>query len=169
MTKKDLKFGNVVKLRNGKLCLIHPVFNCGSTNIQKYLGGAKEIDIKFRVLKDGSYETSYDRYKDDLTHVSDSYYDIIEVYEDFTLTKLLRERKEFSATEKAIIAELFKNYKYLVRDKDGLLSVFTDKPVKVDIYGIWDCATDYGMGLDAFSHLFQSIKWEDNEPYFIGD
>lgn len=54
---------------------------------------------------------------------------------------------------------------YIVRDKDGTLYVFFNKPVKSDIWKIWQSRIDYPR--DYFkldSSLFPEVKWEDEEP-----
>lgn len=54
---------------------------------------------------------------------------------------------------------------YVARDKDGTLCVFFNKPVKSDIWEIWQSRIDYLR--DYFkldSSLFPEVKWEDEEP-----
>lgn len=54
---------------------------------------------------------------------------------------------------------------YVARDKDGVLFVFLEKPVKSDIWEIWRSCSDYPH--DYFkldSSLFPEVKWEDEEP-----
>ena len=70
--------------------------------------------------------------------------------------------------EKVILKNINKKFKWIVRDEDGLLYVYIDKPVKVDT--CWDLYPyTYTSQLNLFNHLFTFIKWEDEEPYLIED
>lgn len=69
----------------------------------------------------------------------------------------------FTEYEKAILRNLPEEYKWIARDRDGGLNVYNVKPYKLD-----DCwgrkrISDFEM-FNIFEHLFQSIKWEDEEP-----
>ena len=70
---------------------------------------------------------------------------------------------EFTEDEKAILRNLPEKYKWIARDGNRLgdICVYEDKPCKCT--EIWanrlSCA-----GLPSFSHIFQTIKWEDEEP-----
>ena len=80
---------------------------------------------------------------------------------------LLAEHKEtvkITKNEKAILESIDKEYKWIARDSDGNLGVYTDKPSK-NFYG-WG-NHDYYKYFELFNHLFQFIKFEDKEPYNI--
>lgn len=65
--------------------------------------------------------------------------------------------------EKIILKNIDKQYKWIVRDRDGNLYVFENKPIKRrDFWGF--NSHDF-----CYSHLFQFMKWEDEEPYLIKD
>ena len=69
-----------------------------------------------------------------------------------------------------IISYLDKKYKYIARDKNGELLLFTTKPKKKMSEGIWEILiTTDGIitAFDMFSQLFQNIRWEDAEPFKI--
>ena len=66
--------------------------------------------------------------------------------------------------EKAILRSLPKEYKFIVRDKNGSLYVYKDKPLKGNAY--WYSNYEYDS-IYIFDHLFNSIKFEDEEPYSI--
>lgn len=154
MNKSDLKYGNVVELRNKAVYL----YNLTETPLLNFNG------------EEGK-ETS--QYKNDLTFINNTYpeLDIMKVYKDFTFKELLWERKEkphLTDDEKVILRNIDKNYKWIARDNDEMLLLFTGKPIKMDYY--WDCEDeDDECCVYLFDHLFQSIKWEDEEPYFIED
>ena len=85
----------------------------------------------------------------------------------YCLEVLLAEHKEtvkITKNEKAILESIDKEYKWIARDSDGNLGVYTDKPSK-NFYG-WG-NHDYYKYFELFNHLFQFIKFEDKEPYNI--
>ena len=145
MKKSDLKHGNVVECKNG----------------YKYL----YCDNYFINLTGSGY-LSLDNYHEDLTDIDyDVEFNVMKVYKDYTLKKLLWERKDpkFTEDEKAILKVLLKEkYKWIARDKNGCLYVYASKPEKV--ITIWEGS---GLPMMPFNHLFQFIKWEDDEPYSI--
>ena len=149
MKKSDLKYGNVVELRNGNFYVLVNLYN-------------KFILI---ALTD-KYHFNFDNYSIDLTHTCGfEKLDIMKVYKDYTCKELLWERKEkpqLTEDEKVILRNLPKKYTWIARDIDGYLYVYASKPKK----GItmW---VDTGLPMITFDHLFQFIKWEDDEPYSI--
>ena len=73
-----------------------------------------------------------------------------------------------SKGERIVLQMLEKKYQWIARDKDGNLYVYEEMPVKEREMEIW-----YGLyahlNLFAFNHLFQFIKWSDEEPWLITD
>lgn len=146
MKKSDLKCGNVVELRNGLKFL--------------FLDRHKSL-----VELTGVGCTDIDYYDENLTRSSrQESYDIMKVYKDYTCKELLWERKDPKITEdeKVILRSLPKEYKWIARDLSGMVYIFIERPEKGQ--AIW-----YGCGqpMIPFYHLFQFIKWEDEEPYSI--
>lgn len=149
MTKEDLKYGNVVVLRNG----------------EKYLFTYyEENDIFVDLTGDGFYyyRSIHFNTNDNIAKA------IMKVYKDYTLKELLWERKEklkLTEDEKVILRNIPKEFKYIARDRDGGLCVFGNEPRKT--FGIWS----YGGSCTefCFNHMLQFIKWEDDEPYLIED
>ena len=89
----------------------------------------------------------------------------MKVYKDYTCKELLWERKEkpqLTEDEKVILRNLPKHYEWIARDIDGCLYVYASKPKK----GITMWESD-GLPMITFDHLFEFIKWEDDEPYSI--
>ena len=76
-----------------------------------------------------------------------------------------------SEDEKVILRNVDREiYKWIARDKIGNLNIFERKPIKEDliyVFGFWDDNGGCSEELNAFEHLFQFIKWEDEEPYNI--
>ena len=149
MNKSDLKNGNVVELRNGDFYVLANIYN---------------ESILIALI--GKYHFNFDAYYDDLTlKCGFETLDIVKVYQDYTCKKLLWERKpkpQLTEDEKIILRNLPKKYKYIARDKNGLIFLFSKKPSKCDYS--WIGYNDIAF---PYYHLFQFIKWEDEEPYSI--
>ena len=149
MKKSDLEYGNVVETRSG----------------DKYLFTFHdEEDIFVDLTGDGYYyfESLYFN-----TNYKNSDIVIMKVYKDYTCKELLWERKEMpqlTEDEKVILKNIPYDYKWIARDLDGCLYIYSSKPEK----GITTWANS-GLPMIPFYHLFQFIKWEDEEPYFIED
>jgi len=75
----------------------------------------------------------------------------------------LPQKPKLTEDEKAILRNLPKKYKYIARDNSGELFVYEDKPKK-DGDGWTSYRFDFS---NLFKHLFQFIKWEDEEAYNI--
>jgi hypothetical protein len=161
-TKNDLEFGMVVVTRNRGAGLI---------------SASLEPGVKFNItnLKTGSIMMDSSNLLDSLEHESKQLfrslvnYDIMEVYSDYTMTKLLWKRKEIKLTEaeKTILGNLRCSFNYIARDKDSRLYVYDGKPSKRD--DMW-----YGDNAQSLYYIFPNtflsfIKWEDEEPYLISD
>lgn len=67
--------------------------------------------------------------------------------------------------EKAILRSLPKEYKWIARNVGDWLCIYTNKPTRDNI--MWNSCDGYKYWIDIFNHLFQFIKWEDEEPYSI--
>ena len=150
MKKSDLNIGNVVELRNGDKLLF---FFCFPDDIL--------VNLKGRQCR------TLDSYHDNLTATDDFIeLDIMKVYKDYTCKELLWERKDepkLTEDEKVILKNVPKEYKWIARDIDGCLYVYASKPKK----GITMWEDSSGLPMISFDHLFQFIKWEDDEPYSI--
>ena len=148
MKKSDLKYGNVVETREGI----------------KYLYHCKNSDKFLNLDYDGFLWIR--NFDENLNIIDcDNGLDIMKVYKDYTCKELLWERKEapkLTEDEKVILRNLPKEYKWIARDLSGMVYIFIERPEKGQ--AIW-----YGCGqpMIPFYHLFQFIKWEDEEPYSI--
>ena len=150
MIKSELECGNVVETREGI----------------KYLYHCKNSD-RFLNLDYNGYLWIRDFDKNLKSSDGLNEFDIMKVYKDYTCKELLWERKEtpkLTEDEKVILRNLPKEYKWIARDSSGMVYIFIEKPEKGQ--AIW-----YGFGqpMIPFYHLFQFIKWEDEEPYLIVD
>ena len=85
----------------------------------------------------------------------------------------LPKKKEFTDDELCILRNIDKEYKWIAKDRDGDLWIYTNKPKKeYDRY--WkDCSSSKSLSfepLDIFKNsLFTEIEWEDEEPICIDD
>ena len=147
MKKSDLEYGNVIETRMGG----------------KYLFNFNKGDQFLNLITGNSYLCLSD-FNEDLTNCC-IIFDAMKVYKDYTCKELLWERKEkpqLTEDEKTILRNVPKEYKWIARDSSGMVYMFIEKPEKGQ--AIW-----YGFGqpMIPFYHLFQFIKWEDEEPYSI--
>ena len=154
MKKEDLRLGHVIELRNGWLGLYSA-------------WGIIDLTDALRITFLERYDDSF-TYSDHTTKLS--VYDIVKVYKDYTLKELLWERKEkpkLTEDEKVILRNLPKGYKYIARDQNMGLYIYLEKPYKIT--NNWTDHVSSIYGISIFKHLFQFIKWEDEEPYLIED
>lgn len=154
MELKELEYGMILETRNHKKYILH---NCN--------------DFCFNLSGEGSLEI--DEFDKKLKSQVDSRYDIVKIYEDYTCQKVLWQRKEIllSSDEKALLRCLPKEIKWIARDEEGELWCFETKPFKAssDYADYWDYKpnTSEAYELNVFKHLFQFVKWEDDEPTSI--
>ena len=82
---------------------------------------------------------------------------------------LKSEHKEpitLSEAERIILESIDKEYKWIARDKSKNLYVYTEKPPKyADVWHNNSCSLE----LICFNHLFQFVKWKDDEAYNIAE
>ena len=79
--------------------------------------------------------------------------------------QLAPKKYQFSANEKTILRSLSEEWKWLARDKSGILYLYTNRPIKVSDHYMFSQGR-YAI-FDTFGHLFQSIQWTDDEPVEI--
>ena len=148
MKKSDLRYGNVVETREG----IKYLYHC--KNSDKFLNLDYDAFILIR------------NFDENLKCINDlNEFDIMKVYKDYTCKELLWERKEKpkpTKDEKVILKNIPKKYKYIARDRSGLIFLYSKKPSKCDYS--WIGYNDIAF---PYYHLFRFIKWEDDEPYSI--
>lgn len=75
------------------------------------------------------------------------------------------EKHTITSKEKKFLDLLLPNYKYIAREKNGFLLVYTEKPIKIlETWGLANCAL-----MNMFDIKFDFIKWEDEDPWSIED
>ena len=83
----------------------------------------------------------------------------------------LQKKKEFTDNELFILKNIDKKYKWIAKDKNGLICTFVSKPIKTE--KLWSDGWSNGesyASLEAIKNsLFTEIKWEDEEPVYIDD
>ena len=171
MKKSDLQNGMIVECENGGRYMVVRNFN-EYTEICS--DGAR--DVFLGIYEDSSYMPFSD-YDEDLrlNHKDILGYSIAKVGYPKGLGRHIGanivwiwERKKVILTddEIVILKNIDKSWAYIAREKSGELCLATDNMRKSYYY--WD--TDGTMdSLYWFNHLFQFIKWEDEEPYDIDD
>jgi hypothetical protein len=76
------------------------------------------------------------------------------------------EKPTITSREKNFLDVLLSNCKYIARDKDNLLYVYYDKPIRGNKFWISDYAS-HDIPKDMYGDVFSFIKWEDEEPWSI--
>lgn len=160
MRKEDLQNGMVVKLKDGR----------------------KYIVQNEKLIHEYSY-CELDGYKDNLTSVISSEYDIVEIYKTIGLKnpkyffydeylELIWERPErkyFNMIELNILKSIDLRWKWLVRDSDGDMILYKNKPIYN--HG-WHSSSNKHFDdecFGGFDHLFECISSDDREPLYIDD
>lgn len=82
------------------------------------------------------------------------------------LNEEYREPIAISADEKAILRNLPEEFKYIARDSNSSIFIYKTKPTK-KLSAWMNTVTSSTAPLNLYNHLFQFIKWEDDEPYSI--
>lgn len=84
----------------------------------------------------------------------------------------LSKKKEFTDDELYILNNIDKKYKWIAKDKSGLICTFVSKPIKTEKLWSddgWSNGESYAS-LEAIKNsLFTEIKWEDEEPIYIDE
>lgn len=86
---------------------------------------------------------------------------------EYWLKQEYKEQIKLSDAERVILENIDKDYKWICRDENMNIYVFDLKPSKDEEYDCWDSDEGIGERLEVFNHLFQFIKWEDEQPYNI--
>ena len=82
----------------------------------------------------------------------------------------LPKKKQFSQDELSILRNIDYRYKWVARDRDGEVWIYSDKPKKEDNLCNWNTYCSFNKSLEIIKNsLFTEIKWEDDEPVFIDD
>ena len=157
MKKEDLKLGNIIEAKNGEKFLVSK--NKGENN-------------KFIVRLNGEGEGVFKGYSDTLEFNLNPKYDIVKIYEDYTLTNLLWERPEpkpeLSAKERNILVQaLSDGYRWIARDKDNEVWLFDVKPYKAKYCDLEVWLNGFGNNahpLILCKDLFTFLHWEDKQP-----
>lgn len=158
MKKEDLKAGYVIRFDDNSLAMI----TYGKTGDLCVSGKTHWFPVS--------------QFNDDLTYCNDR---IVKIYgyasncDAYKLESFDRdciwERKgkpTLTEAERTILTNVDKAYQWIARDKNGSLFIYDEEPNKE--YSYWKCDGD-NFELAVFEHLFEFIKWEDEEPYLISD
>lgn len=72
-----------------------------------------------------------------------------------------------SEAERVILENIDKDYKWISRDRDKKLYIYTVKPSRSTLFNNWNLIEGKAGSMSTFNHLFQFITWQDDEPYNI--
>jgi hypothetical protein len=75
-----------------------------------------------------------------------------------------KEIPKISDAERVILENVDKKYKWICRDNYNIIYFCRSEPRKSG--NEWQCDNG-GVALSIFNHLFQFIKWEDEQAYNI--
>ena len=81
---------------------------------------------------------------------------------DNELEKYVKPNWVFTDEEKIILNNVDTKYRYIARNKDNGLCLYTAEPSK-DRERWWVNVNNYLVNMTFFSSLFKNIKWEDSE------
>ena len=86
----------------------------------------------------------------------------------------LQKKKQFTDDELYILRNIDKKYKWIAKDKDGLICTFVSKPIKTE--KLWSDGWSNSNNGESYASLeaiknslFTEIQWEDEEPIYIDD
>ena len=80
------------------------------------------------------------------------------------------EKPVISKRDRAFLDYLREEYKFVARDKDGKLFVYSPKPFQDKNFKLWwsGCSNGYSLHL-YYNVQFPMVKWEDEKPWLIED
>lgn len=80
------------------------------------------------------------------------------------------EKPVISKRAKAFLEYLREEYKFVARDEDGKLFVYSSKPYQDKNFKLWlnGCCNGSSLRLN-YNVEFPMVKWEDDEPWLIED
>ena len=124
-------------------------------------------DNNYRIYNNKLHYYDYDYERWEKSHLD---FNVVANMEVIKLPK----KKEFTDDELCILRNIDKEYKWIARDKadedeydkHGNLNIYFGKPKKSTKSWL---PSDIYCEFHGYNHLFQSIKWEDEEPVYIDD
>lgn len=153
---QDLKIGQVVKTRNGKMWFVleDRLISKDSWINRKSYDGTKCKDTNFYdIVKIFNAPIEKDMLSWSFSSIGD---DSLE---------LVWEEKMFTQDDITIAKLIPKEWKYIARDEDGDLCVYIEKPRRH--FETWEGVNVSDITL--FNKYFKTISWEDKEPVLISD
>lgn len=159
MTKKDLKSGMVVELRNGERYLFNGVV---LINFEGYMIMAINYSQDLR--------SKHYREQDIVKVYKSKPNSLRTIFQDKYLT-MIWDRKNMKLTDEEIeILKALKtlHFDFLARDKDYALNAYGVAPYKNG--DVWDfVGYDVYQSIGVDSDLFDFIAWEDEDATYIDD
>ena len=94
----------------------------------------------------------------------DGYASIMSINTIINHTFKLKPQWSFTDDEKVILRNLPEEYKWIVRDENGEMTIYSTKPDKSNGFWLGSQAVYSFESFTAFKHIFKSIQWLDDEP-----
>ena len=136
--------------------------------IAKMLG--VEIGEEFKIKGWSSYPYKFDGVLLSRTNGNEWEHATADDYEYILTGKCVIEKlpkkPKLTKSERVILENLPKEYKWVARNEYNTLIIYSEKPNKTYIWDITQ-TTKRRFELGLFNHLFQFIKWEDEKPWNI--
>lgn len=163
-TKKNLKIGMIVETKENNLYMTHEFNNelvfinkCGCLKLTDY----KE-DLSFYDEKLEQFDIANVRKPNKVYQLTNDYWcDAPIIWERRELPKLTDIERVILENARAY----GERFRWINKDKNGDIHLYVNKPEK----GRANLTSIYHTRLDAYSHLFQFIKLDDNNTYSIED
>lgn len=76
-----------------------------------------------------------------------------------------KEKITLSEAERIILENIDKEYKWIARDENKNIFIYSEKPDKKQY--MWKWIPNATICFTQYNHLFQFITWNDSEPYNI--
>lgn len=83
-------------------------------------------------------------------------------------SEYVEKKPTITSREKNFLDALLSNFKYIARDKDNLLYIYYDKPIRGNKFWISNY-TYHDMPKYMYGDILSFIKWEDEKPWSIED
>lgn len=173
--KKQLKTNKKITLKEFWESKEKLVIHCDTEEKAKTLLSAfDKMGKRWRSIDKYTSKNCWNIYEEDTCYSNDGFYDNKDFYigqgvtiyefEDVDLT--IPKEYQFTEDEKTILRNLDKKFKWIARDKNTRLWLFTNIPHKNYNFYCWSGTVEY-CSFEMFEHLFQSIQWEDDKPIEI--
>lgn len=159
--KRLLKVGRVVETRDGEMGFLledRILYSKGWDDLRRF-----DENLEHKVAKDADIVAIYN------CPITNGYAWCFGSEIKMFLETVWRRKEakvfEISDVENVILSNLNDSFKYIARNHNGTLNIYKTKPTKQKVCWVSIDYTDFS----EYAHLFEYIKWEDEEPTLITD